>query len=106
MLKSVVLNTGLAVSGGVDSMALARLSRDFRPTSRLEEIEFRPFVVDHKARPESTEEAREVVAALKTLGISAFLETTPRHFLRVRRIKLLIRSRILENEDSHSPVAR
>ncbi|KAI9770605.1 MAG: hypothetical protein M1840_003197 [Geoglossum simile] len=59
---------GLAVSGGVDSMALARLSRDFRPTSRLEEIEFRPFVVDHKARPGSTEEAHEVVSALKTLG--------------------------------------
>ncbi|KAI9787161.1 MAG: hypothetical protein M1839_003396 [Geoglossum umbratile] len=65
MLK---LNTGLAVSGGVDSMALARLSRDFRPTSRHEEITFRPFVVDHKARPGSTEEARCVVSALKTLG--------------------------------------
>ena len=77
MLKSVVLNTGLAVSGGVDSMALARLCRDFRPTSRHEEIEFRPFIVDHKARPGSTEEAREVVSALKTLGISTSLSQKP-----------------------------
>ncbi|KAH0559481.1 hypothetical protein GP486_004001 [Trichoglossum hirsutum] len=49
-------------------MALARLCKGFRPTSRYEEIEFRPFVVDHKARLGSTAEAHEVVSVLKTLG--------------------------------------
>ncbi|KAH0545590.1 hypothetical protein FGG08_000421 [Glutinoglossum americanum] len=68
ILMYAMLNTGLAISGGVDSMALATLCKGFYPTPRYERINFRPFVVDHKARRGSTEEARGVVSALKMLG--------------------------------------
>ncbi|KAG0644313.1 mitochondrial tRNA-lysidine synthetase [Tuber brumale] len=56
---------GIALSGGVDSMALAYL------TSRLFSSHSEPpsaihaFIVDHKARPESTAEARTIAQLAK-----------------------------------------
>jgi tRNA(Ile)-lysidine synthase len=68
------MHIGLAISGGVDSMALATLYAKFW-NSFLERgsnndvtppPELRGFVVNHKVRPESTEEARWVAEQLRT----------------------------------------
>lgn len=56
---------GLAISGGVDSMALASLYSSLRRTSPLSPLPF-GFIVDHKARPESTEEAHWVAEQLRS----------------------------------------
>lgn len=62
---------GIAVSGGVDSMALAYLCKQIQ-----EQDENRPcftaFVVDHRARPESTAESLKVVEMIGRLGIGLF----------------------------------
>lgn len=58
--------TGLAVSGGVDSMALAWLCSEMRKDSRG--YEFTAFVVDHKLRKGSTKEAQQVRQVLDGLG--------------------------------------
>ncbi|KAI4222889.1 MAG: hypothetical protein L6R36_005822 [Xanthoria steineri] len=54
----------LAVSGGSDSMALVRLCcqlREFREQYPvLQFLRLHAFIVDHKARPDSTEEAKRV----------------------------------------------
>jgi len=56
---------GLAISGGVDSMALATLYSTIHRT-----VEGLPvphcIIVDHKARPESTEEAKWVAEELRS----------------------------------------
>ncbi|KAI4742260.1 hypothetical protein E4T50_07300 [Aureobasidium sp. EXF-12298] len=57
---------GLAISGGVDSMALATLCNQVR-TFRAPPIT--AFIVDHRLRPESTEEAQSVAKTLAGLGI-------------------------------------
>jgi tRNA(Ile)-lysidine synthase len=57
-------HAGFAISGGVDSMALASLySRAQRTRSSLPSAY--GFIVDHKARPESTEEAKWVAEQLR-----------------------------------------
>lgn len=67
-------NLALAVSGGADSMALATLCYQLRKLGDvhfpgLSDIRLQAFIVDHKARPESTREARQVVNSLdKYLG--------------------------------------
>ncbi|RDW62956.1 tRNA lysidine(34) synthetase [Aspergillus mulundensis] len=83
---------GLAVSGGADSMALAYLCRQWElqrqkqqqqepeqehhilssngNDSGYDEASVTAFVVDHKARPESTEEANTVAGWLRNLGIT------------------------------------
>ena len=71
--------TGLAISGGVDSMALAHLSSQLqRATLPLHlqrgvgsRYKFQAFVVDHHARPESTDEALAVVDRLQGMGLKA-----------------------------------
>ncbi|OGM43468.1 PP-loop family protein [Aspergillus bombycis] len=67
---------GLAVSGGADSMALAYLSKQWE-RSRPNDISVTAFVVDHKAREESTREANMVSQWLRDIGIkSEILELT------------------------------
>lgn len=60
---------GLAVSGGVDSMALAtlcsRLRRDLGSGAPI----FTGFIVDHGLRSGSREEALQVARYLKDLGM-------------------------------------
>ncbi|KAL9118540.1 MAG: hypothetical protein Q9187_004910 [Circinaria calcarea] len=54
---------GLALSGGVDSMALATLCRGLQCDTRLKtqfKFSFEAFIVDHKARNGSSEEAHLV----------------------------------------------
>ena len=69
--------SGIAVSGGVDSMALARLCRelnvmpvDCKPKAAKEYVFwFRAFVVDHKAREGSSMEAQLTAERLEILGL-------------------------------------
>lgn len=53
---------GIAVSGGIDSMALAWLTRSL---AAAENMEVHAFIVDHGARPECAEEARSVAQIMK-----------------------------------------
>ena len=74
---------GLALSGGVDSMALAYLwsfllkspSRDLRGSSKHPVSYFQSFVVNHGARQGSAEEAQLVATRLeKLLGLIVMAE--------------------------------
>ncbi|KAI9672027.1 MAG: hypothetical protein M1829_004571 [Trizodia sp. TS-e1964] len=65
---------GLAVSGGVDSMALAVLFRDLSNHSHHFTCiprALRAFVVDHRAREGSDVEAKYVLESLQKLGIKS-----------------------------------
>lgn len=55
---------GFAISGGVDSMALAYLYSRMRKANELLP-KAHGFIVDHKARPESAEEAQWVAEELR-----------------------------------------
>ncbi|KAL4919741.1 PP-loop family-domain-containing protein [Aspergillus aurantiobrunneus] len=73
---------GVAVSGGADSMALAYLCRQWeiqkqeqkqthiRDVHGRDEVSVTAFVVDHKARQESTQEANTVADCLRELGVT------------------------------------
>ncbi|GIZ41714.1 hypothetical protein CKM354_000501000 [Cercospora kikuchii] len=58
---------GLAVSGGVDSMALASICSSYKKEYR--QHNFTGFIVDHGVRPESSDEAFKVAEELQRLGI-------------------------------------
>ncbi|CAJ2510704.1 Uu.00g063290.m01.CDS01 [Anthostomella pinea] len=66
----------LAISGGVDSMALAYLCtrlRQFDPMFKISDNPvsgFRAMIIDHRLREGSDREAGAVAAALKTMGVS------------------------------------
>ncbi|KFY62208.1 hypothetical protein V496_04692 [Pseudogymnoascus sp. VKM F-4515 (FW-2607)] len=60
------LTIGLAISGGVDSMALASLCSRIQSKDRFR---FRAFVVDHKVRAGSGDEAHAVAKILKEKDI-------------------------------------
>ncbi|KAK8087197.1 hypothetical protein PG994_002171 [Apiospora phragmitis] len=68
---------GMAISGGVDSMALAYLCskvRGYDPDFRICDNpvgSFRGFVVDHGLRQESTQEAEQVCQALRRMGFAS-----------------------------------
>ncbi|QKX58532.1 uncharacterized protein TRUGW13939_05656 [Talaromyces rugulosus] len=62
---------GIAVSGGADSMILAGLCRQLQLAKPELELFFKAFIVDHKARKESSEEALKVFGWLKNLGIES-----------------------------------
>lgn len=57
---------GLAISGGVDSMALAYLCAKLQKSKQMS---FRAFIVDHGARDGSAKEAKSVFEALEKLGL-------------------------------------
>lgn len=60
----------MAISGGVDSMALASLcAKVMQQESNY--WQFRAFVVDHGARPGSKEEAQAVCEVLQNKGMTA-----------------------------------
>ncbi|ATY62828.1 PP-loop family [Cordyceps militaris] len=70
---------GLAVSGGVDSMALAYLFSHYIKTYKSQHIADNPVhdvlavTVDHRLRPESTAEAAKVAANVRHLGLRALV---------------------------------
>lgn len=68
---------GLAVSGGVDSMAIATLYSRCKQSHQLPDLH--GIIVDHKARPESGEEAAWVAEQLSTC------ETSRQHLTFVSR---------------------
>ena len=65
--------TGLAISGGVDSMALASICSGFtqQSTRYQDQKPFSGFIVDHGLRPESKDEALKVSEELRRLGIES-----------------------------------
>ncbi|KAF9114323.1 hypothetical protein BGX27_011143 [Mortierella sp. AM989] len=70
-------NIGIAVSGGVDSMALvtllARHYRSFKNDSK--DTKLHALIVDHKLRDNSTEEAAFVAEQVKTLNVTPHVLT-------------------------------
>ncbi|KGY15092.1 tRNA(Ile)-lysidine synthetase [Paracoccidioides brasiliensis Pb03] len=65
----------LAVSGGPDSMALAFLCKQLISERLIPDLNVKPFIVDHKAREGSTEEAHNVASWLKDLGFEPSILT-------------------------------
>ncbi|PYH71711.1 tRNA lysidine(34) synthetase [Aspergillus vadensis CBS 113365] len=64
---------GLAISGGADSMALAYLCKQWELNQRQtsnDTVSVTAFVVDHKAREESTREANMVAGWLDDMGLT------------------------------------
>ena len=63
--------TGIAVSGGVDSMALAKLCSMLNQSlsAKSPSFRFHAFIVNHKAREGSKEEAIQVRSNIARLGI-------------------------------------
>ncbi|TGO32654.1 hypothetical protein BHYA_0298g00010 [Botrytis hyacinthi] len=78
---------GLAVSGGVDSMALAALcmqmKKNYIPFAsdgypiHLGKIDFRAVIVNHGVRDGSLEEAQKVMRVLESLGMASRILTLP-----------------------------
>ncbi|KAK7921327.1 PP-loop family protein [Apiospora marii] len=68
---------GMAISGGVDSMALAYLCSKVREVDPLFMVcdnpvaTFRGFVIDHGLRQESAQEAEQACKAIRRMGLSA-----------------------------------
>lgn len=58
---------GLAISGGVDSMALAGLCEHLQKT-KPDVYHFHGIVVNHRARPGASQEAAEVQEMLQNMG--------------------------------------
>lgn len=63
-LRKLTDRIGFAISGGVDSMALATLYKEAQATNQSLP-KAHGFIVDHKLRPESTEEAEWVAEQLR-----------------------------------------
>lgn len=62
---------GIAVSGGVDSMALTSLCADltsYPPAKRYFDFQFKPLIIDHKAREGSSEEVERVRKRIRRMG--------------------------------------
>ncbi|OJD19102.1 tRNA(Ile)-lysidine synthetase [Emergomyces pasteurianus Ep9510] len=66
---------GLAVSGGADSMALAFLCKQLISERLIPDLNVKPFIVDHRAREGSTEEAHKVAGWLEELGFDPSILT-------------------------------
>ncbi|KAF9411981.1 hypothetical protein BGZ94_001187 [Podila epigama] len=78
-VKATATPIGIAVSGGVDSMALATLLvrhvQDPNYAGALARAPLHALIVDHKLRDNSTEEANYVAEQARTLGISPHVLT-------------------------------
>ncbi|RAK79862.1 tRNA lysidine(34) synthetase [Aspergillus fijiensis CBS 313.89] len=62
---------GLAISGGADSMALAYLCREWEKSTP--EVTVTAFIVDHRAREESSREAATVASWLADMNITTHI---------------------------------
>lgn len=64
---------GIAVSGGVDSMALAHLCREFQRRSRNEGLglfHFTAFIIDHKSQKSGALAIARTQSRLKQMGMT------------------------------------
>ncbi|RVD84055.1 uncharacterized protein DFL_005824 [Arthrobotrys flagrans] len=69
---------GIAISGGVDSMALAHLAHKLSSfNNEFQRTDFRAMIVNHGLRKESTEEAESVLKKMESMGLLASLMTIP-----------------------------
>ncbi|KAJ8607590.1 hypothetical protein MRB53_040174 [Persea americana] len=75
---------GLAISGGVDSMALAALCADLSRSDTNSRPEFEAFIVDHKIRSGSTAEAELVKDRLETIGLKTHILAIEDNIIRTR----------------------
>lgn len=66
------MKLAVAVSGGADSMALALLAQDW---AKAHGASLTALIVDHRLRPESTAEARQVARWLKAAGLRCSILT-------------------------------
>ncbi|KUJ23118.1 uncharacterized protein LY89DRAFT_713643 [Mollisia scopiformis] len=97
---------GLAISGGVDSMALAALCSNVQNASHLKQeipadehqhlrsLSFKAFIVDHQVRRGSFEEAKAVSNVLQGIGIKAEIlkiEWPPEHSANTSNFESLAR---------------
>ncbi|PLN79153.1 PP-loop family-domain-containing protein [Aspergillus taichungensis] len=64
---------GLAISGGADSMALAYLCRQWELELNQRDCAVLAFVVDHRAREESSREASTVAGWLRDMGLKSHI---------------------------------
>ena len=81
ILKLTKVSPGLAISGGVDSMALAALCTKLQNHSEKRspgspKLEFRAFVVDHGVRHGSLSEAYSVSEVLEKRGLLFYFVLT------------------------------
>jgi hypothetical protein len=59
---------GLCVSGGADSMCLTYLFKRLYEENLSSPLDLRAFIIDHKARHDSTAEAHDVASLLRRMG--------------------------------------
>ena len=73
LLKNVNSNNKfiLGLSGGMDSMALLHLIKDFIDDKRNISIDCMPIIIDHNLRNESENESKEVKKIAQNLGFDA-----------------------------------
>ena len=64
----------LGLSGGMDSMALLYLLKNFLENNKSFEIEIFPIIIDHNLREESRKEAYEVESIAKKLGFTTSIK--------------------------------
>ena len=67
---------GLAVSGGVDSMALAHLCQEFQRRSRNEGLglfHFTAFIIDHRSQKSGALAIARTKSRLKQMGMKSKL---------------------------------
>ncbi len=65
-LPALPARMAVAISGGADSMALARLAAEW---AKAEGVQLHALTVDHGLRPEAAEEARRVTAWMSACGL-------------------------------------
>ena len=64
----------LGLSGGIDSMSLLHLIRDFIDNKKNPSINCTPIIIDHNLRNESKKEAEEVKKISQSLGFNTQIE--------------------------------
>ena len=64
----------LGLSGGMDSMALLYLLKNFSDNNKSFDTEIYPVIIDHNLRQESSKEAHEVENIAKKLGFKTSIK--------------------------------
>ncbi len=81
LIPSRVNTIAIAVSGGIDSLALTLLTHEWAKRKR---IKLYALTVDHRLRKESANESKQVHKWLSSKGIKHYILTAPRSNLKVK----------------------